>query len=76
MSIVKKRVYFHLNHLLRSMKKTDPLFALIQSMSKAEKIFFKKQAATSGPKDQAHVKLFDAMEKLADYDEEKFQGQE
>ncbi|RPI16091.1 MAG: hypothetical protein EHM58_12670 [Ignavibacteriae bacterium] len=50
---------------------SDELFRLIKSLTKSEKGYFKKFAArnTSGAK-KNYIVLFDAIDKLADYDED------
>jgi hypothetical protein len=54
------------------MKASDDLFQLIKSMSKSEKGYFKKFASkhTIGEKN-IYVKLFDAIDDLEEYDEDK-----
>lgn len=47
---------------------SDSLFILIKSLSKSEKRYFRLQPMAE---DGQHRLLFDAMEKLAEYDEEK-----
>lgn len=47
---------------------SDSLFVLIKSLSKSEKRYFRLQPMAE---DGQHRLLFDAMEKLAEYDEEK-----
>jgi len=47
---------------------SDALFVLIKSLSKSEKRYFRLQPMAE---DGQHRILFDAMEKLTDYDEEK-----
>lgn len=62
------------------MKVSDDLFQLIKSMSKSEKGYFKKFASkhTIGEKN-IYVKLFDAMDRLDEYNEQqikkKFAGE-
>src|SRR5690606_35183353 len=51
------------------MKKTDVLFDLIHSLSKSEKRFIKLNARFHQG-DKAYLKLFDAIEKQKEYDEE------
>ena len=55
------------------MTSTDPLFALIHSLNKAEKIFFKKYSSLhqSSGKASNYVLLFEAIDKMKTYDEEK-----
>jgi hypothetical protein len=54
-----------------SNRSTDPLFQLIKSLEKAEKRHFKLyiNRSSSGKEDLKIVKLFDALDKLADFDE-------
>ncbi|MEY3835859.1 MAG: hypothetical protein RI989_1287, partial [Bacteroidota bacterium] len=47
---------------------SDALFVLIKSLSKSEKRYFRLQPMAE---DGQHRLLFDAMEKLNEYDEEK-----
>jgi len=49
------------------MKPTSELFELIKSLSKGEKRQFKLHASGAGPK--SYVELFDAIEKMKEYDE-------
>jgi hypothetical protein len=51
-------------------KGKDDLFRLIQSMSKTEKRYFKMESKKAGAKTSNHVKLFDAINNLEEYDEE------
>ena len=55
------------------MKKSAFLFYLIHSLSKAEKRFFKMQCALQSG-DKKYLKVFDAMEKITEYDEEKLKN--
>ena len=50
--------------------KRDDLFQLIQSMSKSEKRYFKMESKKAGNKTSNHIKLFDAINNLEEYDEE------
>jgi len=52
-----------------SAKKED-LFDLIQSLSKAEKRYFKIEARKGGTKSSNYLKLFDAINKMEEYDED------
>lgn len=53
-----------------SKPESDPLFALIKSLTKAEKRQFKLYATPStGEKDLKFVKLFDALDQMEEYDE-------
>ena len=51
-------------------KGREDLFHLIQSMSKSEKRYFKMESKKAGNKTSNHVKLFDAINNLEEYDEE------
>lgn len=51
--------------------KSNKLFDLIQSMSKTEKGFFKKNAKLYSHTESQYVKLFEAIDKQAVYDEAK-----
>lgn len=57
------------------MKQSDDLFQLVKSMSKSEKGYFKKFASkhTIGEKN-IYVKLFDGVDSLKEYDEEKLKS--
>ena len=48
----------------------DDLFQLIRSMSKSEKRYFKMESKKAGNKTSNHIKLFDTINNLEDYDEE------
>lgn len=50
--------------------KRDDLFLLIQSMSKTEKRYFKMESKKAGDKTSNHVKLFDAINNLDEYNED------
>ncbi len=47
----------------------DDLFRLIQSMSKSEKRYFKMESKKAGDKTSNHIKFFDAINDLEEYDE-------
>jgi len=47
----------------------EDLFRLIQSMSKNEKRYFKMESKKAGAKTSNHIKLFDAINNLQEYDE-------
>ncbi|MGQ0829645.1 MAG: hypothetical protein ACT4ON_14750 [Bacteroidota bacterium] len=57
------------------MKKTTPLFRLIKSLTKSEKIYFKKFASQHviGDKNN-YVKIFDAIDRLDEYEEKKLKN--
>lgn len=55
--------------------KDNPLFTLIQSLTKAEKIYFRKQAATFVGKQSAYLELFDAIADQKEYDENALRQQ-
>jgi len=63
------------------MPKSPPCFDLIQSLDKAEKIYFKRYLSYQSGKGEptVYLKLFDELDKMADYDverlERKFKGQ-
>ena len=46
------------------------LFHLIKSMSKSEKRYFKMESKKAGDKTSNHIKLFDAINKMEEYDED------
>jgi len=48
----------------------EDLFRLIQSMSKSEKRYFKMESKKAGAKTSNHIKLFDAINNLEEYDED------
>lgn len=50
-------------------KSEDTLYQLIQSMTKAEKSYFRKQSRAFSEKDTAYLELFDALVSLKKYDE-------
>lgn len=52
------------------MKKNDQLFQLIKSLSKSEKRYFKLFAGINA-KESTYMVLFDAIDKLAEYDEDE-----
>ncbi|MBI2729890.1 MAG: hypothetical protein HYX40_03915 [Sphingobacteriales bacterium] len=55
-----------------SNKQTDTLFQLVQTLEKAEKRHFKLYIKrSSGNEDLKIVRLFDALDKMPDYDEER-----
>ena len=47
----------------------DHLFQLIQSMSSSEKRYFKRNALIAKDADANYLKLFDALNKMQEYDE-------
>jgi len=49
----------------------DDLFQLIQSMSKSEKRYFKLDTRKGGDKTNNYLRLFDALNSMEGYDEEK-----
>ena len=49
----------------------DPIFNLVKSLTKQEKIFFKRQAEISGRKEPTYIKLFNAMDSMDEYEEAK-----
>lgn len=49
----------------------DDLFVLIQSLTKEEKRYFKLFAQNSGGQSDNYLKLFDAIDKQTEYDEEE-----
>ncbi len=51
------------------MKPSNELFALIKSLTKSEKRFFKLQSTLQSG-DKNYVRIFDVIEKMQDYDEE------
>lgn len=55
---------------------SEPLFELIKSLDKTEKGYFKKFAGRYGSKtsEQDYLKLFDLLDKIDIYDEEKVKG--
>lgn len=55
---------------------SDDLFRLIRSLNKPEKGFFKKYAAKNAASGkQNYITLFDAIDKMEEYDEEKLRKQ-
>ena len=50
---------------------SDPIFDLVHSMTTHEKIFFKRYAMLYGKKEPNYLKLFEAIDSLKEYDEEK-----
>ncbi|MEO1436188.1 MAG: hypothetical protein AAFV80_11680, partial [Bacteroidota bacterium] len=60
------------------MGKQNKLFDLINSMTTAEKGFFKKYSAIHGRKSSNYIQLFDAIDRQKTYDEakliQKFEG--
>ena len=69
---IRYRRGFYRYLLTMSNKLTDPLFLLIKSLEKGEKRNFKLYIKRhSGGEDLKMVVLFDAMDKMTDYDEEQ-----
>lgn len=63
---------FALNFLMMSSRYSDALFQLIHSLTKAEKRHFKLYIKrNSGKEDLKIVQLFDAMDKMPEYDEKQ-----
>lgn len=52
-----------------SSKKDDNLFQLIQSLTKSEKIYFRKQTSAFAGKESSYIALFDALNAQKEYDE-------
>lgn len=52
-------------------KSVNSLFDLIHSLSKAEKSYFKKNRTGVRNNDNVYVKLFDVIDKMTEYDEQK-----
>ena len=57
------------------MKSTDKLFRLVQSLSKAEKRYFRLYATQQGNKDLNYLHLFDALDKLDSYSDARLLAQ-
>ena len=53
------------------MKSADKLFRLVQSLSKAEKRYFRLYATQQGSKDLNYLHLFDALDKIDTYSDTK-----
>ena len=49
----------------------NPVHALIKSMTKQEKIYFRCFATLSGKGDLSYLKLFDTLDSMAAYDDAK-----
>ena len=49
----------------------EPVFELVKSLTKHEKIFFKRYAEIHGKKEPNYIKLFNAMDSMKEYDEAK-----
>src|SRR5690606_18709603 len=52
-----------------AMARIDPLFELVRSLTKSEKRYFKLFAQMQG-KDKKYLLLFDAIDRLEEYDED------
>ncbi len=57
------------------MRSKEDLFQLVQSMSKSEKRYFVLDAKKSGRSASRYLSLFDAMNSMEDYDEDKLKRQ-
>ena len=57
------------------MKSSDKLFRLVQSLSKAEKRYFRLYATQQGSKDLNYLHLFDALDKLEAYSDTQLMRQ-
>lgn len=63
-------ITFQLNGITMPNRSTDSLLQLIHSLRKSEKRYFKMFVNTSGGQEDLRIlQLFDAMDKLRDYDE-------